>query len=282
MVAVVEPALKMVEHDLRHRATLVRRFAPVPTVDAVAGRLEQVLVNLLINAIQALPAGDPTTDEVAVEIAAGDGHVTIAVSDTGAGIPAEDRERVFEPFFTTKPIGEGTGLGLSVCKRIVEGMGGHIAITRQRRGQRDEGLDRVAAPRNAPAEATGARQAHGGRLRILVIDDEPLVRRAMKMLLAEEHDVEDVPEGDAGLAMIRDTRYDVILCDLMMPGMTGRDVYERIREQSPGLARRMVFVTGGAFVPMLAKFLESVDNLKLSKPFTEADVLGAVAAAAAR
>jgi PAS domain S-box-containing protein len=292
VVAVVDAALRMVEHDLKHRAKLVRRVAPdVPTVEAVSSRLEQVVVNLLINAIQALPAGDPTRDEITVEVWAGrgtPGTVSIVVRDTGIGIAAEDRERVFEPFFTTKPAGEGTGLGLAVCKRIVDAMGGTIAIGPGPGGGSRGGtevtvtLPAVAAVTRAPVTEVTA--AASGRLRILVIDDEPLIRKLLLMALSQHHEVEAVPGGEAALATLASTPrpFDVILCDVMMPGMNGREVHDRIRATYPGLERRIVLVTGGAFAPRLADFLDHVDNPKLYKPFSEADVLGAVAAAAAR
>jgi CheY-like chemotaxis protein len=114
---------------------------------------------------------------------------------------------------------------------------------------------------------------NGERLRILVVDDEVHVRLAIKSLLASEHEVEAAADGEAALALIGAGGFDVILCDLMMPRMSGRDVYERVRERWPGLERRIVFVTGGAFIPSLASFLESVDNLKLRKPFTIEQVL---------
>jgi CheY-like chemotaxis protein len=118
--------------------------------------------------------------------------------------------------------------------------------------------------------------ARGSRLRVLVVDDEPQVCRAIRDVLISEHDVEIAASGDSALDMIGATVYDVILCDVMMPRMNGRDVYERIRAKWPGLEQRVVFVTGGAFVPSLASFLESVDNVKLRKPFTLEQVLAAM------
>jgi CheY-like chemotaxis protein/anti-sigma regulatory factor (Ser/Thr protein kinase) len=274
VVAVVERALKMIDHDLRHRALLVRRYPDAPViVDGVAGRLEQVLVNILVNAIHAIEGNDPSKDQITVAIDVAR-EVTIAITDTGAG--TGERERVFDPFFTTKAIGEGSGLGLSVCKQIVESMRGHIEL--ESVVGRGTKVSIVFPLRDSqpPKPAMLAEDARGTRLRILVIDDEPLVRRTMKALLADEHDVEDAGDGESALAMIRDGRYDVILCDLMMPGVTGRDVYERVRAQWPRLAGRMVFVTGGAFIPTLASFLESVDNLKLRKPFTSEEALAIV------
>jgi len=279
VVAVVERALHMIEHDLRHRAQLVRRYSSEPAiVDGSAGRLEQVVINLLVNAVQALDGNgngnEPVANQITVEIEVVADEVTIVIRDTGPGIPEPDR--VFEPFFTTKPIGEGTGLGLFVAKQLVERMQGRIEIVST--GQQGTTLA-IVLPRRTervPHPVTRPDPVHGERLRVLVIDDEPHVREAMKGLLASEHDVEVAGDGESALAMVGAADYDVILCDLMMPHMNGRDVYERIRVQRPGLEQRVVFVTGGAFVPSLASFLESVDNLKLRKPFPFEHVLAIV------
>jgi CheY-like chemotaxis protein len=132
-------------------------------------------------------------------------------------------------------------------------------------------LPRRPAPPPRPVAPAG--HANGERLRILVVDDEVHVRLALKSLLASDHEVEAAADGEAALALVGAAPFDVILCDLMMPRMSGREVYEQIRKQWPGLERRIVFVTGGAFIPSLASFLESVDNLKLRKPFTIEQVL---------
>ena len=282
---VIDRALKMVEHDLRHRAQLVRSYTvPVPYVVASAGRLEQVLVNLLINAIQSLAGGDPNRDTITIDVRDGAGEVAIVVRDTGIGIPVADRDRVFEPFFTTKPHDEGTGLGLAVSKRIVEAMHGRIALT-SAPGEGTEvtvTLPASAAERAPAAPAPPTRALHPP-LRILVVDDEPLVRRVMRLVLVQnDHHVEEAGNAEAALELLALRHFDVIVCDLMMPGLTGRDLHERVRDRHPGLERRMVLVTGGAFVPKLAEFLAGSDNPKLDKPFTEAEVLSAVTAAAAR
>jgi PAS domain S-box-containing protein len=280
VVGVVERALKMVDHDLRHRAQLIRRFPDGPAiVDAIESRLEQVIVNLLVNAVQSLDGSDPTTDQVTVEIDVTD-HVTLAITDTGRGIA--EPERIFEPYFTTKAVDEGTGLGLSVCKQIVERMNGQIAVASTvGKGTKVTIVlptgKAVIAPPAAQPEPTGQTRA-----RILVIDDEPQVRDSIEAVLAFDHDVETAGDGETALAMLEQARFDLILCDLMMPRMNGRDVYEQIARRWPGLERRIIFVTGGAFLPALAKFLESVDNLKLRKPFTVDNVLALVAEARVR
>ena len=275
VIEVVDRALQMVEHDLRHRAQLVRRNPDEPAmISGTAGRLEQVVVNLLVNAIQAFDGDDSARNVITLAIAVDAGHVTIHIGDTGPGLA--DPERAFDPFFTTKPMGEGTGLGLTISKQLVERMGGRIeVVTTSSRGTELAVMlprGRLQAARSAPPTTHVA----GERLRILVIDDEARVREAIAELLTTEHDVDSAADGESALALLDAGDYHVILCDLMMPRMNGRDLYEQIRVRKPGLERRVVFITGGAFVPALATFLESVTNLKLRKPFTAEHVLALV------
>jgi len=277
VVAVVERALKVVEHDLRHRAQLVRQIPDHPVLaQAVAGRLEQVLINVLVNALQAFDGTDPGHDRIGVTIGRGP-EVSITVSDTGAGI--EEHERVFEPFYTTKPVGVGTGLGLAICKQLVESMQGRIELTSARGAGTSVTIVLPAATRPVAAATAQAARAPGPRLHVLVIDDEPKVREAMMGPLGADHDVEQAESAADALARIASKRYDVLVCDLMMPLMSGREFHEQLRRHHPGLERRVVFVTGGAFVPALAGFLESVDNLRLHKPFTSSELLEIVQAA---
>ncbi|PTL78827.1 ATP-binding protein [Vitiosangium sp. GDMCC 1.1324] len=125
---VVESSLGLVRNELRYKARLVKDLEPVPRVRASEGRLGQVLLNLLINAAQALPVGQPERNEVCVRVRAVAERVVIEVRDSGSGIAPEVRDRIFDPFFTTKPVGMGTGLGLSICHGIVTGMGGEISV----------------------------------------------------------------------------------------------------------------------------------------------------------
>ncbi len=287
VVACVERALKLADNDLRHRARLVREFAAVSTVRGNASRLEQVFLNLLINAAQALPDGDPARDEIRVSVCAdGDERVVVTVSDSGEGITAAARERAFEPFFTTKPIGEGTGLGLSVCRSIVEQAGGSIAIdavvphgTSVRVGLP---VFRGASERAAPVAATAAKTSPV-RLRVLVVDDEPLVRRVLAVVLSRHHEVVLAEHGRAALdAIATGERFDAVVCDMMMPEMNGMELHGQVAASDPDLSRRFVFITGGALVPKIQAFLERVSVATLYKPFEVEQVLVHVAAAAAR
>jgi PAS domain S-box-containing protein len=282
-VATLDAALRMVDNDLRHRANLVRTVSEVPPVTANAPRLEQVLVNLLLNAIQSLRGreGDTITVEVAPRPP---NEVAISVRDTGCGMSADVRARMFDPFFTTKPVGDGMGLGLSVSRTLVDAIGGKVLV------ESTEGVGttmtlvlRAHAPQRAgaggPITARANVQTTGtARRRVLLVDDEPLVRTLLADLLAPYHDVVSVESGTAAISALEHETFDVVLCDVMMPIMTGVDVHQHVAATWPGLERRFIFITGGAFTVDLEKFLASSGNHVLSKPFQLHAVLGAIAA----
>ncbi|MFN7131054.1 MAG: ATP-binding protein, partial [Myxococcales bacterium] len=268
LLPVLESAINMALNEIRHRARLTRTLQPVPRVLGDEGRLAQVFLNLLVNAAQAITEGDCDRNTVHVETRLGPGgEVVVEVRDTGRGIPPEVRERIFDPFFTTKPVGEGTGLGLSICHGIVTAMGGRIDIESEvGKGT----VCRVVLPPAADADAGDVREeparARTG-LRILVIDDEPLIGKGVARLLSQ-HRVTAVTSASDALALLdAGERFDAVLCDLMMPDVSGADFYARVSERHAWLLPRIAFLTGGAFTPGARRFLESVPNPRLEKPF---------------
>jgi PAS domain S-box-containing protein len=272
---VIRSSINLAQNEIRHRARLVVDLAQVPDVAGSGQRLGQVFLNLLINAAQAIPEGHVEANEIRVAChLMDDGRVAVDVSDTGCGIPAEVLPRIFEPFFTTKPVGVGTGLGLSVCHGIVTGLGGDIEVSsRAGQGTRFRVWLRTAAylrARTSPRLATPyPRPAvnEGRRGRVLVVDDEQNVLRAIARILDSGHDVVCYDTADGALEhLASDQGFDVILCDLMMPGMTGMELYERLGESAPGLTHRLVFMTAGAFTQDAQAFLDEVPNPRLDKP----------------
>ncbi|RKH64590.1 PAS domain S-box protein [Corallococcus aberystwythensis] len=267
----VELACKMADNVIRHRARLVTEFEPVPAVEASEARLCQVFLNLLLNAAQAIPE-DPTSvteHEIRAIIRPGEpGKVVVEVRDTGVGMTPEVLGRIFDPFFTTKAVGVGTGLGLSICHGIVESMGGSIhAESTPGRGSTFRVVLRSAQHEVDLYPRLSATAPAGARARILVVDDEPNVTVALQRSLATEHEVSTANSAQAALRLVNEGgRFDLILCDVMMPGMTGMDLYFELGRSAPEQAGRMVFMTGGAFTPRTTSFLRDVPNLKLSKP----------------
>jgi PAS domain S-box-containing protein len=266
---IVESAVQMAWHEIRHRARLVKRLAEVPPVDANEGRLGQVFLNLLINAAQAIPEGHADQHEIRVLTRTDErGQAVIEVGDTGMGIAPQDLPRIFDPFFTTKAE-SGTGLGLAISHGTVRGMGGDIQVT----SAPGEGTTfRVTLPpakawRGSVPPSSSHHPRAPQRSRLLIIDDERLVGEAIARALSEDVDVEVVTDAQQALARIRTgERYDVLLCDLLMPVVTGMDLYAEVLRTTPKLAGRIVFMTGGAFTPRARAFLQSVVNQCLEKP----------------
>lgn len=265
---VLNSAANMAENEIRYRALLERAYTETPLVFGNEARLVQVFVNLLVNAAQAIPEGNPHAHRIRVSTTVTpSGRVIAEVSDTGVGIPQEMVDRVFDPFFTTKPIGVGTGLGLSICHGLIHGLGGSISVvSEEKRGT----TFRVEL---LPAEPPDLRRTpisdrpSASRGELLIIDDEPLVLRAFRRTLAAQHNILTVSDAAKALDLIKQGQaFDLIFCDLMMPGMTGMDFHALLRSADPGLAERVVFLTGGAFTSTAREYLNSVPNRALEKP----------------
>lgn len=268
---VLDRAIDMADNTIRHRARLVRSVSNVPLVFANELRLNQVFVNLLLNAAQAIPEGHRDSNEIRVRawFEERNSAVIVEVEDTGTGMTPDVRARIFEPFFTTKPIGTGTGLGLSICYGIVHGLGGTIDVE-SRPG--DGTTFRVHLPASGRARKTDEIRPPGGvalrRGRLLIVDDDERVARTLAMTLLSDHDVEISVDPRAAVnRVLRGEPFDIIFCDLMMPAMTGMDLHALIAGEMPEQAARIVFVTGGAFTPAARNFVASVPNTVLEKPF---------------
>jgi PAS domain S-box-containing protein len=277
---VVARALKMVDNDLRYAARLVRDLAPIPPVAGNAARLEQVFVNVLINAIKALPPAPAKPHEIHVTTRRAGDRVMVEIRDTGCGIAESLRGRIFEPFFTTRDVGHGMGLGLSVSKTIVESHGGEIEVdsienvgtTVRVHLPTHSATARAEAAAPAPAPSLPRSPPRPPRRRVLVVDDEAMICHAIEQVLSDSHDVRVAMTGSDALALVASSTFDVILCDVMMPDMNGHELYRRVAAQHPGVERRFVFMTG-ALAPAVAKALEDLPNPWLAKPFQVEQVL---------
>ncbi len=240
----------------------------LPPITMNANQIKQVFVNLIVNAAQAVATGkrpgrvwvtaQPTRDGVA-----------ISVSDDGPGISAELAPRVFEPFFTTKPEGEGTGLGLSICQGIVKEHGGSITLDTAPGQGATFRVELPAGPPAAAAAATGAPGPEHAQLRVLVVDDEPHILHYMRATLESwGHIVTVSGDGSDAVERARVEPFDVIVCDLRMPRLGGREMYERLAAEHPAIAQRVIFATGDTVRGDTLTFLQSLGRPFLHKPFT--------------
>jgi signal transduction histidine kinase len=272
---VLEATLAMVANEIRHRGKLVKDYCKAPPVVANEARLGQVFLNLVLNAVQALPEGRVDQNEIRVVVRGAEQNerVIIEVHDNGVGIPPQVRGRIFEPFFTTKPVGIGTGLGLAICHGIVTALGGTLSVESEEGKGSAFRVELPAAPKKPGAAAPSASSSPPPRTaptqgRILVVDDEPIVCFSLERLLSSEGDVVALTSAREALARIRaGERFDVILCDLLMPEMDAPALHDELLAVAPDQAERMVFVTGGAFTMRARDFLDRVPNDRLAKPF---------------
>ncbi|WP_066553260.1 hybrid sensor histidine kinase/response regulator [Croceicoccus bisphenolivorans] len=246
----------------------------LPALLGDAAQLEQVFMNLLLNAEQAMREREmPGTIRISARPVAGQPALAIDVEDDGPGIPAEIGQRVFEPLFTTKRAGEGTGIGLAFCHRVVTTHGGTIELLPSETGAHFRvTLPTGDAPASARSVTQGATQAPAAA-RILVIDDEEDVADLVSEILKKEGlSVDAAHTAEDGIAMARKADYAAILTDLNMPGMGGRGLYDVLRAESPALAHRIAFVTGDTMSPDVRDFLDKAGRPFLEKPIAPKDL----------
>ncbi len=280
-----ERALSLAANEIRHRARVLREFTGIVAAQGTEAKLAQVILNVLINAAHSIEPG--AIDRNAITLRSRldhHGRPTLEIEDTGCGIAKENLGRVFDPFFTTKPVGVGTGLGLSIAHRIVRELDGEIHVESVHGRGTKVVLTLPAAPLAALpekiVESVPPFSTERFRARVLVIDDEPAILRAFRRVLVT-HEVVVATSGPEAIQRLTEgAAFDVIFCDVMMPEMSGVEVYQRIRERHPGQEHKLVFMTGGAFAEPAAHFIESVKNPKLKKPFTGTSVRALVAAIA--
>lgn len=206
--------------------------------------------------------------------------MAIRVKDNGSGISPQAMKRLFTPFFTTKPIGVGTGLGLSLCKDVVESFGGRIEVESE--VGRGTTFQVLLNPAKNPSVLNNVVHLESGhsetiRGRILILDDDETLSKAIAWSLKSEHEVVIANSGRVALEKLNaNPQFDLILCDIALFDMSGMDVYEKIKETCPGMENRFMFLTGGAFTQQAQEFLDSVTNPVLQKPFRPQQLRDAV------
>ncbi len=277
---VLASALRMTAPTLRARARLDVELDDLPVVESSRGRLEQVFVNVLINAAQAFDSDEASRNLVRIRSSQTDGDVSLIIEDNGRGISPEHLPHVFDPFFTTKPVGEGTGLGLSICHAIITQHGGRIEVERASAGgTRVSIVLRVKAPSQAAVSVAPEVLARlVGRRRVLIVDDEPAIRNLLANLLSLNHDVTAAAGGLEAEALLTSAQgsFDVVLCDVTMPDLSGVALFERVCAQRPELRRRFAFMTGGLFADEVFERVGGASAPRLEKPFNTEEVAALV------
>jgi two-component system NtrC family sensor kinase len=284
----VQNAVEFLSYQLRtSNIQVITELDPaLPGVMVDPHQLQQVFLNLINNARQAMEAHQPKgtiriTSDICGQIA------RIIFQDDGPGISENNLSKIFDPFFTTKEVGQGTGLGLSLCYGIVKDHGGSIQV-RSRAGEGaafiiDIPIALEATPGSggdaaAPAPTTApARNAAANGKRVLIIDDEEGILEILRETLTEDgYDVDVASDGQTALARASKTAYDLALCDWKMPGLNGEQVYKRLGATNPRLSERMIFMTGDVINARTQQFLKDHQKVCLSKPFSLVEFRAAV------
>lgn len=270
---VVEESLRVAKPHLERRGVLLSTsFEPGCYTIARRDNLAQVVLNLTLNAIDACLLA--ATPEVTVRVVEAGEHVALIVEDNGPGVPAAAVPHIFKPFYTTKARGAGSGLGLKICADVVSAHGGHIEVHERLGGGASF---RVLLPRAhegrgvlaLPIEQTSSLDplTPSRRKQVLVVDDDPVFSRTIRRLL-KLHDVRTCAAASEAQALLLDAGYspDLVLCDVFLPGANGNVLHSRVARQRPEIARRFVFVTGGALGKDEAAYLRSSGVATLFKP----------------
>ena len=247
----------------------------VPEIIADADQITQVIINLIINAEQAiLAAGEGNRITVATGTGKAGDTVEITVTDNGPGIPKNIIARIFEPFFTTKDVGDGTGIGLAFCHRIIHSHGGHIWADPDHRGGSRFVISLPAGGKNAEDETDSIEDARSrSGVRALVVDDEVEVAELIAEILRKEgFQVTLAHSGDDAVKRLNEQRYDLLLSDLNMPSLDGRGLYETIRDNHPHILDKTAFITGDTMGEASQRLLQESQRPYLEKPVSPAEL----------
>ncbi len=275
IASVVEFAARMADNQLKHRAHIEVRCPADLTVAMEESKLGMVVLNLLVHATDNMEPGEASRHQVLVEAtAADDGWVRICVQDDGPGLSAEELRKIFDPYSSsyTPPRGM-TGLGLAISQRLIVQAHGRVEV-QSTQGQGTRVFVWLPAPnsgvalegvRPIPREVTPPPGAHE-KPTILLIDDEDKLRSVIRRALGH-YEVDEAVDGRQALERIAARNYDLILCDIMMPEMTGVELFNVLAAEKPEQARKMMFLSGGAFTSSAADFLANTDQPVIDKPF---------------
>jgi PAS domain S-box-containing protein len=268
--ALIDSSIMMVSSQIRHRARLERHYFEVPEILCIPNNITQVIVNLLVNAVHAIEPGDPDNNMILVRTRCQSEQIVIEVQDSGCGIPQENLDRIMEPFFTTKQRGKGTGLGLAISASIVQQHCGTLEYESEVGKGTSAKLMLPVRGVLKPSTRMGEKAASStsNKLRILLVDDEESLLRALRRSLGRKHEVLTATSAQQAIDLLGDEgAVDLVISDLMMPDMNGLQLYETVIAKHPHLKGRIVFMSGGIFVEQIDSYIAEHALKVISKPF---------------
>lgn len=278
---ILHVAIDMASLEYKHRAQLITNFSEnLPKVKANSSKLNQVFLNLIINAAQAIPEGGVTKNIIQISTSLKNESIKIEISDTGLGISHDDLPHIFEPFFTTKSIGIGTGLGLFISYDIISKLNGSIEVNSKiNEGTTFSVYLPIFKNMNDGTHSSLIKKKLNNKKQVLIVDDEPYLLKSLSNILKDRYDIMPALGASEAIEILMQNQgnFDAIVCDLQMQDMSGADFYNYILQNYPQLVKKIIFTTGGLCSPMLENFLESIGNCLLEKPFTHDELVFSIA-----
>ncbi len=275
---VLNAAINIVSAQFKNHAVVEKDFsADIPLVLLQGSKLQQVFMNIIINAAQSMDKNNFEKNIIRVKAYVAENYICVEIGDTGVGIPSDILEKIFEPFFTTKPAGIGTGLGLSICSEIIHEMGGDIEV----KSEVNKGTTfSIYLPINLITE--NASVSNESRVmtdkNILIIDDEPAFLSAMEYVFGKKNHITLIDSGRSAHSLLIENpdKFDIIICDFNMPDVNGEDLFLYLKRANPKLIERMIFVTGFPEEFKLENLGPHLMNPCLTKPFTKKQLIKAI------
>jgi len=273
----IEMALELTSYSLRgsNVEVLFRDTPNLPQVLVDPDQITQVLTNLIVNAENALRKVDGVRQlRITSRFDSRENQIVIKVKDNGPGIPSEIRRRVFEPFFTTKEVGEGTGIGLALCHRLIDANGGRIKLARHSVVGASFVIRLPAVTGDVEDDAVAqAIEMPVAGLKILVVDDEPSVADLVSDILrVDGHGTTIANNGKIAFDYIQQQEFDLVLSDLRMPEYDGLWLFQQLKDNRPDMLEKLAFITGDTLGGEIATFLNASDRPFIEKPITPTDV----------
>ncbi len=285
---VIDQALRLVGREINVVARIERDYSrELPRILVPHGRLTQVLVNVLVNAAQAIREIERPAHRVRISTRADGEYVAISISDSGPGIPPHTLDHIFDPFFTTKRAGYGTGLGLSISRSIMYDLGGDL-IVESVHGSGATFILLLPIPDYASVRSAYLRQRGGAAVRprpvvkrtVLIVDDDERVLSAYARALGRACDVLMASDGREAIDLLSSgSNPDAIVSELAMPEADGKALYEWLERERPELAARTVFVSAETTQQQYESFISKLPNCVLPKPVTAGALLSALSEA---
>jgi len=275
---VLEASLQVARNEIRHSALVERDYQSVPMTRGNPARLGQVFLNVILNAVRSIRAANQSDSLIIVKTQTIHERIVVTISDTASTLDPSAQREMFDPLTSVAPGRVGLHFGLAVSREIVEAMGGVIEVHARHPRGTDFciTLPSCTQATYAPPKTKRLELAAKNRVSIMVIDDDPLMCEVLAAMLSPNYEVAAFTSPRAGLAVLLEGKVDLILCDVMMPELSGVDLYDRVSRERPELADRFIFLTGGAFTERARLFLKRIDRPLVTKPFARRQLFDAI------